>query len=128
MSRFNHEIDFFYQNNGSNFFAGTQLHLEYGQMPNYPFPEYRVNDKVTLRNLNGDAYTYQNYNKVGYTFSWSLLDESAAVGVKAMLDANPIISIFSNAVNIGTFIVDGEPQIQESQFELYDINFNLIER
>ena len=128
MSRFGTDLQFFYQNNGSNFVAGTLFQLFHGQMPSYPFPEYRVSDKTTLRNLNGDAYTYQNYNKVGYSFSWNLLDETSTNGLRLMLDSNPIIAVFSAGVPFGTFIVDGEPTIQESQFEMYDINFNLVER
>lgn len=127
MSRFDGTILITYQNNGSNWFAGTQISLTGGAMPQYPFEEYRVNDKTTYRNLNGDAVTFQNYNKVGYRFKWTYLDESSTGTLRKMIDANPYISVASNGTYFGTFLVDGTPNIRESQFEMYDIELNLLE-
>lgn len=127
MSRFGTDMDFFYQNNGSNFFAGTVVNLTAGQMPQYPFEEYRVTDKVALRNLNGDCYTYQNYNKAGYRLKWTYMDESKAIELRNMFDSNPYMSIFSNGTNFGTFVLNGDPSISESQFELYDIDMDIQE-
>ncbi len=92
MSRFLDDMDFFYQTNGSNWFAGTQIHCDISQMPQYPFEEFRISDKQTYRNLNGEAYTYQNYNKAGYRLRWSYLDEAKANEFRLMLDANPYIT------------------------------------
>lgn len=127
MSRFSDEVDITYQNNGSNWFAGTQIVLTGGAMPQYPFEEYRVNDRVTYRNRNGDAYSYQNYNKVGYRLKWTYLDETTTNSIRRMIDANPYISVASNGTYFGTFFVDGTPSIRESQFEMYDIELNILE-
>lgn len=127
MSRFGTDMDFFYQNNGSNFFAGTVLNLTAGQMPQYPFEEYRLSDKVFLRNLNGDLVTFQNYNKAGYKLKWTYLDESKAIEMRNMIDSSPYMSIFSNGTNFGTFVLNGAPTFSEVQFELYDIDIEIQE-
>lgn len=129
MSRFNFEGDFFYQTNGSNWFVGTNIHLLQGQMPEYPFEEYRITDRQTLRNLNGDAVVYQNYNKAGYRFRWNYLDESKVEELKRMFDSNPYIAFFSNGVNtFGTLVMNGDPSISEVQFELYNVEIDLQEK
>lgn len=127
MSRFGNSADIFYQTNGSNWFAGTGITFDQSQMPQYPFEEYRVTDKQTYRNMNGDAYTYQNYNKAGYRFKWSYLDEAKANEIRLMIDSNPYIAFASDGTIWGTFIFAGDPSITEVQFELYDIEFNLEE-
>ncbi len=129
MSRFTNEMDFFYQNNGSNFFAGTQIHCNVSQMPQYPFEEFRVSDKQTYRNLNGDAYTYQNYTKAGYRLRWSYLDEAKANEFRLMFDSNPYMVFSGNTASghFGTCMIVGEPKITEVQFELYDIDFTVEE-
>lgn len=130
MSRFLTDMDFFYQTNGSNWFAGTTIHCDISQMPQYPFEEFRISDKQTYRNLNGDAYSYQNYNKAGYRLRWSYLDEAKANEFRLMFDSSPYIAFSGNVGTsgiFGTFILTGEPKITEVQFELYDIDFTLEE-
>lgn len=125
MSRFSDYIEFTYQTNGSDFSSGTIVRCEAGQMPQYPFEEFRISDKQTYRNLDGVAYTFQNYNKVGYRLNWTYLDESKANQLRLMIDANPYIVFSSNGTLYGTFIFSGEPSLNEVQFEMYDINFEL---
>ncbi len=126
MSRFGSTGEFFYEQQG-NWLAGTTFYLDQGQMPEYPFEEYRVTDNTILRNLNGDAYTFQNYSKRGYKFKWTLLDENTTGSIRDMVDANPKIAFFSDPVWFGTFILAEKPTFTEVQFELYDVELNLVE-
>lgn len=127
MSRFDSTMDIFYQTNGSNWGAATQINFDASQMPQYPFQEFRISDKVTLRNLNGDAWTFQNYNKAGYRFRWTYLDETKANQIRLMFDANPYIAVFSGTTFFGTCILRGDPTITETQFELYDVEMEIQE-
>lgn len=127
MSRFGTDMDFIYQTNGSNWFVGTFVNLTAGQMPQYPLEEYRITDSITLRNMSGVACTYQNYSKAGYKFKWTYLDEAKVNELRTMFNLNPYMTIFSNSVNFGTFIMNGQPTINETQFELYDVTLDLQE-
>jgi hypothetical protein len=128
MARFGTDGYFSYTNDPTTFVGGTTFALDASQMPEYPFEEYRITDKTTVRNLNGDAYTYQNYAKNGYLFRWSLLDEAKVNDIKRMVAANPILIWSTNGTIWGTYLINGNPKFEEVQFEMYTVELDLQER
>lgn len=127
MSRFG-ATGAFYYSAGTIGAGGTTITLTQSQMPQYPFSEYTITDKVDLRNMNGECYTYHNYTKTGYTFRWLMLDEPMTGSLRNMFTANPVLTFSSNGTLFGTFFIKGQPSITETQFELYDIEMNVEEK
>lgn len=127
MSRFGATGTFYYSA-GTIGAGGTTINLSQSQMPQYPFEEYRISDKVEYRSIGGDHFSYQNYNKAGYVFRWLMLDEAATGSLRNMCTANPLVTFSSNGTLFGTFALKDEPTITETQFELYDVEINLEEK
>jgi hypothetical protein len=86
-----------------------------------------VTDKVNVRNMGGQLWSYKNYSKAQYGFSWAYLDESKANELRVMFNANPAITWNTNGTNWGTFFLTEQPTINEVQHELYDIQMTIEE-
>jgi hypothetical protein len=129
MSRFGGTSRFYYDPSATLGASGTTISLNQSQMPQYPFSEYRITDKVDLRNLNGDLTSFRNYNKAGYFFNWSFLDEPCAIEIKRMIDADPWVVYYPDGGTtvLGTFKINSNPRIEEAQFELYNLQIDLQE-
>lgn len=128
MSRFGNTGTFYYDPYGTvGASGGTNLYLDAGQMPQYPFSESMITDKITTRNMDGRLWTYKNYSKAVYTFNWTYLDESKANEIRNMINANPALVWRTNGANWGTFSIVGNPEISEVQHELYDIEMTIEE-
>lgn len=128
MSRFGTDLQFVYTQDGASWLAGTAVYLYPSQMPQYPMEESFESDRKVLRNLNGDAYVYQNYTKQTLTFRWTYLDESKTNEIRWMTNANWPIIWLTNGITYGTYVLDGAPSISETQFEMYDITMKLQEQ
>lgn len=128
MARFGNDGTFVYDPYGTvGASGGTTIVLSAGQMPQYPFAEGRITDKISVRNMGGQLWTYKNFNKAWYGFRWTYLDESKANELKLMFDANPALTWRTNGTTWGTFVVQGDPSISEIQHELYDIEMVIEE-
>jgi hypothetical protein len=128
MSRFGTDLQFNYTQDGLNWLAGTGIQFDASQMPQYPMEESRQSDRRVLRNLNGDAYVYQNYTKQTLNFRWTYLAEAKVNEMRNMFNANWPMIFLTNGTIYGTFILDGDPQISETQFEMYDVSFKIQEQ
>ncbi len=129
MSRFGNQ-SFFYYEPGTALAGGvgTYVFLDQSQMPNYPFSEYRISDRIDLRNLNGDLTSFKNYIKAGYILNWTYLDEVCANQLKQMVDADPWIVYWPDSITpLGTFKLSGDPSFEEVQFESYNVEMDLQE-
>lgn len=127
MSRFGNTGTFYYKTGDALTSPATVL-LDPGQMPQYPFENTTVTDRITYRSKNGKSWMYENYNLDAFTFRWSLLDETKRNHLRTMYDAKPILSFISNGVTFGTFrIADASWRDEEVAFELFDITFTLEE-
>jgi hypothetical protein len=128
MSRFGNHGTFYYDPYGTiGPTGGTFLYLNAGQMPQYPFVEQKITDKLTLRNLGGRAFSYKNYAKQRYTFRWTFLDESKANEFRNMFNAAPALSWNTGGAVWGTFFIEGDPVMSEVQHELFDLEMTLEE-
>ncbi len=127
MSRFGNTGTFFYSA-GDALTAATTVYLDAGQMPQYPFENQTVTDRVTYRSKSGKAWMYENYNLDSFTFNWSLLDEPKRNALRTMYDSKPILSFSSNGTTFGTFrLADSTWSDKEAAYELYDVSFTLEE-
>lgn len=127
MSRFGTTGTFYYSS-GDTLSSGTYIYLNNGQMPQYPFETEYVTDRVTYRSKGGKSWMYQNYNLQGYTFKWSLLDETMKNSLKTMANSLPILAFSSNGTTWGTFrIADNSWKDQEAAYELFDVEMRIEE-
>jgi hypothetical protein len=127
MSRFSSSGTFFYAP-GDVLTAATTVLLNAGQMPQYPFENTTITDRVTYRSKSGKSWMYENYNLDSYTFNWSLLDEPKKNALRAMYDSKGVLSFSSNGATFGTFrIADSSWSDSESAYELFDVSFTVEE-
>lgn len=128
-SRFGNSGFFLYEPAGTVTVGnGTFVFLDQSQMPQYPFEEYRISDVTSKRNLNGQLFTYRNYNKQGFVFRWDYLDDACAGELRNMFDANPTFVFSGDGVTyFGTFRLAEQPSITESQYLLFDIEMRAEE-
>lgn len=127
MSRFGNSGTFFYVP-GDTLTGVSALYLDAGQMPQYPFENSTINDKVSYRSKGGKLWQYQNYSLDSFTFRWTMLDENKKDGLRLMHDTLPILSFKSSGTDFGTFrIVDSSWKDEEVAFELYDLAFTVEE-
>jgi len=123
MSRFGTTAKFYWIR-GDLFDGVHTLTLSGGQMPQYPFVQNRITDEKQLRSLSGELYSYRNYQKYGFIFKWSNIDESKRNEIANMADKLPIFSFNSGGNDFGTFqMVSKSFKDKETSFELYDISF-----
>lgn len=129
MSRFGNTGTFYYDPYGTvGASGGTNVYLDAGQMPQYPFDETMITDTTKVRNMGGQLFTYRNYSKAQYTFRWTYLDESKTNELRNMFNTNPAIVWRTNGQNWGTFALSDTPVISEVQHELYDVEMTIEER
>jgi len=123
MSRFGTTATFYWRR-GDIFTGIFTITLSGGQMPQYPFIQTRITDEKQLRVLSGELYSYRNYQKYGFTFKWSNLDEGKRDEMANMADQLPIFSFNSGGNDFGTFQMKTKSfKDKETSFELYDISF-----
>jgi hypothetical protein len=128
MARFGNTGTFYYDPYGTvGASGGTFVYLTAGQMPQYPFSESMVTDKINVRNMGGQLWSYKNYSKATYSFRWTYLDESKVNELRTMFNANPAITWNTNNTLWGTFFVAEQPTISEVQHELYDLEVTIEE-
>lgn len=97
-------------------------------MPQYPFENTTITDRVTYRSKSGKSWMYENYNLDSFTFRWSMLDQVAKTYLRLMYDSKAILTFNSNGNNFGTFrIADNTWKDEEVAFELFDLNFTVEE-
>jgi len=97
-------------------------------MPQYPFENTTISDKVSYRSKGGKLWQYQNYSLDSFTFRWTMLDETKKQGLRLMYDSLPILSFKSNGTDFGTFrIADSTWTDEEVAYELYDLSFTVEE-
>ena len=75
MSRFGSTGTFIYAP-GDTLTSGTEIGLDSQDMPNYPVETFVETDRESFRTLSGKYFAYQNWQKIGYEFSWSLISET----------------------------------------------------
>src|SRR4051812_1951708 len=102
MSRFQNSGTFLYAS-GDVLTGATTVYLDANQMPQYPFDNETVTDRVNYRSKNGKVWSYENYNMDVFTFNFSLIDESKRNELRVMCDAKPILSFKSGTTSFGTF-------------------------
>jgi hypothetical protein len=102
--------------------------LSAGQMPQYPFANTTISDKVSYRSKGGKLWQYQNYSLDSFTFRWTMLDEAKKNTLRFMYDCLPILSFKSNGTDFGTFRITGDSwEDEEVAHELYDLSFTVEE-
>lgn len=131
MSRFGSTAKFYWRR-GDIYTGIFTITLSGGQMPQYPFTQNRITDEKQLRTLSGGLYSYRNYQKYGFIFKWSNIDESKRNEIANMADQMPIFSFYSgnypDGNDFGTFqMVSKSFKDKETSFELYDISFKAEE-
>lgn len=129
MSRFNGTGTFFYAPAQDDFSgAFFVLYLDASQMPQYPFENYTFTDRTTYRSKNGRSWSYENYNGDGFTFRWSMLDETCKGLLRTMYDSRPLVSFASGTNVFGTFrMVDNSWKDEEVAHEMYDLSLTFEE-
>lgn len=129
MSRFVNSGTFIYAPAADNFSGAlTTIVLDAGQMPQYPFGNHTVTDRVTYRSKSGKSWMYENYNLDAFTFKWSLLDEPMKNTLRTMYDSKGLVAFNSGTYGFGTFrIADSSWKDDEVGFELFDLEFTLEE-
>lgn len=127
MSRFGNSGTFFHVP-GDSLTGVSVLYLDAGQMPQYPFENKTITDRVTYRSKSGKSWMYENYNLDSYTFNWSLLDEPKKEALRLMYDEKGVLSFVSNGNTFGTFrIADDSWSDQEVAYGLFDLSFTVEE-
>lgn len=129
MSRFNSSGTFLYAPAQDSFSGalGT-IYLDPSQMPQYPFSNYTFTDRTTYRSKSGKSWSYQNYNGDGFTFRWSMLDETCKNSLRTMYDSLPFFTFVSGTNTLGTFrMADSSWKDEEVAHELYDLSFTVEE-
>jgi hypothetical protein len=129
MSRFANSGTFRYAPAADSFSGAlTTITLDAGQLPQYPFANQSITDRVTYRSKNGKSWMYENYNLDSFTFRWTLLDEPTKTSLRTMYDAKGLVNFCSGTNNFGTFrIANNTWKDEEVAFELYDLEFTLEE-
>jgi hypothetical protein len=127
MSRFGNNGTFYFEP-GDVLTGGLGLTLNAGQMPQYPFENTTITDRVSYRSKGGRVWQYENYNLDSFTFRWVMLDEDKKEQLRFMYDCMPILAFTSNGQDFGTFrIVDSSWKDEEVAYELYDLSFTVEE-
>ena len=131
MSRFNATGTFIYDTNSAGTVTvgtgGTYLYLGPGQMPQYPFPTFVIEDTTSYRSKGGTLWTYSNYRKRGHEFNWSMLDEVTRGSLWNMYLAVPTFVFNSGTNYFGTFRFEPESiEEEEVVFSLFDMSFKVI--
>jgi len=127
MSRFGSTATFAYTSSDT-FSAATTFVLTADSMPSYPFETFSDTDRVIHTTKTGRKWAYQNYNLQSYEFNFANLKESMRGSLKAMFDANPLLTFNTNGALWGTFRPERESwKDQEVAFELYDLSFSIVE-
>ena len=115
-------------NTGDTFTGALTISLASGQVPQYPFAQERITDEVQLRAKSGKLYSYRNYNKYGFSFEWTNLDEAKRDELANMADSLPIFQFSSGGNNFGTFrVTPGSFEDKEVMHEYFDISFDAEE-
>jgi hypothetical protein len=128
MSRFNATGTFIYDTNAAGTVTvgagGTYLYLGPGQMPQYPFKTFVVEDTTAYRSKGGTLWTYSNYCKRGLEFNWSMLDEVTRSSLWGMYMLTPTFVFNSGTNYFGTFRFEPNSiEEEEVVFSLFDMSF-----
>lgn len=128
LSRFGNTATFYYCPNGTFIGSGTYIYLTKDNMPQFPFTSFNINDRNSFRSKNGLMYSYQNYSKNGYEMNFSLMSGTYRDKFRRMYNSNPIFTFNTNNTSWGTFFFEEEISDELVAFDLYDINFKIVER